>query len=83
MLGLGVAGLVILALFRNALALAISAGLLWAASDTSIKALSVPIIALTSAVLAFALAIVAAALAPPPSARAEALESSDRASLSG
>jgi hypothetical protein len=148
--GLGLAGLVILALSRNSRSLAVSAGLLWAASDTSIKALSshlgqlgfgvllhplalviliasllgllvsarslqlgdaVPIIALTSAaanlstiaagpivfgealpsghldlvlrVLAFGLVIVAAALTPPPSARAEAVGSSGRASLSG
>jgi hypothetical protein len=38
--GLALAGLVIIALSRNAFALAVSAGLLWAASDTSIKALS-------------------------------------------
>jgi hypothetical protein len=38
--GLGLAGLVILALSRNSRSLAVSAGLLWAASDTSIKALS-------------------------------------------
>jgi hypothetical protein len=37
---LGVMGLVIAALSRRAEALAVSAGLLWAASDTSIKALS-------------------------------------------
>ena len=37
---LGVAGLVIAAWSRRAYALAVAAGLLWAASDTSIKALS-------------------------------------------
>ncbi len=37
---LGLAGLALAALSRRAMALAVSAGLLWAASDTSIKALS-------------------------------------------
>ncbi|MGZ6300414.1 MAG: hypothetical protein ACXWMN_07995, partial [Candidatus Limnocylindria bacterium] len=57
-LGLGVGGLVILALSRNALALAVSAGLLWAASDTSIKALSSHLGHLGGGVLLHSLALV-------------------------
>ena len=57
-LGLGVGGLVILALSRNALALAVSAGLLWAASDTSIKALSSHLGHLGGGVLLHPLALV-------------------------
>jgi hypothetical protein len=55
---LGVAGLVLAARFRRATVLAVAAGLLWAASDTSIKALSSHLSQLGFGVLVHPLAFV-------------------------
>jgi hypothetical protein len=56
--GLGAAGLAAAALSRRAEVLAVSAGLLWAASDTSIKALSSHLHALGAGVLVHPLALI-------------------------